>query len=164
MRHCERMPSVHTPPGPIVLFSKRIGNSSKNWRVTLLMLRDLSTIMAACWSPQGRSPGSRAAPSFAAHVVGLFERNRWRTGSLHWRRKCEGSAITSAGHHGLTRYRVSQSGADPLQQLAFRLAGSSSLSLLSASILAVFGSNGLCCERLPATLCYWIKHSRGRSL
>src|SRR4029079_5196428 len=123
MRHCERMPSVHTPPGPIVLFSKRIGNSSKNWRVTLLMLRDLSTIMAACWSPQGRSPGSRAAPSFAAHVVGLFERNRWRTGSLRWRRKCEGSAITSAGHHGLTRYRVSQSGADPLQQLAFGLAG-----------------------------------------
>jgi len=37
-------------------------------------------------------------------VVGLFERNRWRTGSLRWRRKCEGSAITSAGHHGLTRY------------------------------------------------------------
>jgi hypothetical protein len=35
----------------------------------------------------------------------------------------EGSAITSAGHHGLTRYRVSQSGADPLQQLAFGLAG-----------------------------------------
>jgi hypothetical protein len=56
-------------------------------------------------------------------VVGLFERNRWRTGSLRWRRKCEGSAITSAGHHGLTRYRVSQSGADPLQQLAFGLAG-----------------------------------------
>jgi len=26
------------------------------------MLRDLSTIMAACWSPQRHSPGSRAAP------------------------------------------------------------------------------------------------------
>jgi hypothetical protein len=54
---------------------------------------------------------------------GFLSETAGEPGSLRWRRKCEGSAITSAGHHGLTRYRVSQSGADPLQQLAFGLAG-----------------------------------------
>src|SRR6185437_11905382 len=63
MRHCELRPSVYIFPGPIVLFSKRIGSSLKSWRVKPLMLRDLSTIMVAYWSPQRHSPGSRAEPS-----------------------------------------------------------------------------------------------------
>src|SRR5690349_21131982 len=40
-----------------------------------LMLRGLSTIMAACWSPQRRSPGSRAAPSSISPRYGLSPAN-----------------------------------------------------------------------------------------
>jgi hypothetical protein len=39
MRHCELMPSVDTLPELTVRCSKHIGSSSKNWRVTPLMLR-----------------------------------------------------------------------------------------------------------------------------
>jgi hypothetical protein len=56
------VPSVNPLPEPTVLFSKHIGSLSKNWRGRPLMLRDLSTIMAAFWSPQRRSQGSVGAP------------------------------------------------------------------------------------------------------